>query len=40
MIYTLLKSILWLLFKIGLRLNVEGTENIPKKDRWLLPAII
>ena len=30
MIYTLLKSILWLLFKIGLRLNVEGTENIPK----------
>ena len=30
MIYTLLKPILWLLFKIGLRLNVEGTENIPK----------
>ena len=30
MIYTLLKPILWLLFKIGLRLNAEGTENIPK----------
>ena len=30
MIYTILKPILWVLFKLGLRLNVEGTENIPQ----------
>lgn len=29
MIYTILKPILWILFKIGLRLNVEGASNIP-----------
>ena len=30
MIYTILKPILWVLFKLGLRLKVEGTENIPQ----------
>ena len=29
MIYTILKPILWILFKIGLRLNIEGASNIP-----------
>ena len=38
MIYTLLKPILWLLFKIGLRLNVEGTENIPKDGRLVIAS--
>ena len=31
MIYTLLKPILWLLFKIALRLKGEGTANIPQE---------
>ena len=38
MIYTLLKPILWLLFKIGLRLNVEGTENIPKDGPLIIAS--
>lgn len=29
MIYTLLKPLFWVLFKIGLRLKIEGRENIP-----------
>ena len=39
MIYTLLKPILWLLFKIGLRLNVEGTENIPTDGPVVIASI-
>ena len=38
MIYTLLKPILWLLFKIGLRLNVEGTENIPQEGPLVIAS--
>lgn len=35
MIYTIVKTIFKLMFAVGLRLKVEGTENIPKEDRWL-----
>ena len=38
MIYTLLKPILWVLFKIGLRLNVEGTENIPQEGPLVIAS--
>ena len=38
MIYTLLKPILWVLFKLGLRLNVEGTENIPQEGPLVIAS--
>ncbi|MDY2637201.1 MAG: lysophospholipid acyltransferase family protein [Phascolarctobacterium sp.] len=38
MIYTILKPILWVLFKIGLRLNVEGTENIPQEGPLVIAS--
>ena len=38
MIYTILKPILWVLFKLGLRLNVEGTENIPQEGPLVIAS--
>ena len=38
MIYTLLKPILWLLFKIALRLKVEGTANIPQEGPLVIAS--
>ena len=38
MIYTILKPILWLLFKLGLRLKVEGEENIPMEGPLVIAS--
>ena len=38
MIYTILKPILWVLFKLGLSLNVEGTENIPQEGPLVIAS--
>ena len=40
MIYTILKPILWVLFKLSLRLNVEGTENIPQAGPLVIASTI
>ena len=38
MIYTILKPVLWLLFKIGLRLHVEGEDNIPAEGPLVIAS--